>query len=207
MNVARQENKLLTDEELWEIPEVPGKRFGLVGRVLVEAPGAELQHGKLTIALVRLLGPFVSDRKRGAVFADGVGYAIQRGPDQLRIPDVSFTAASHISDEGLLEGFWYGTPYLAVEIVSPNDRATDVDEKVVGHPQAGAQLVWVLWPRRRGGNARDLKPDEELTGGAILPGFRVKVSESFSGQSNSKARALRDYTPRSNQVALQLQPS
>ncbi|MEJ7653157.1 MAG: Uma2 family endonuclease [Chloroflexia bacterium] len=36
-------------------------------------------------------------------------------------------------------------PDLAVEIVSPNDRADDVRE----YQQAGVRLVWVLWPQRR----------------------------------------------------------
>jgi len=47
--------------------------------------------------------------------------------------------------------------------------------------------VWVLWPRSRavtvyeaGGVVRELGAEEELEGGEVLPGFRVKVSDLFA---------------------------
>jgi Uma2 family endonuclease len=77
-------------------------------------------------------------------------------------------------------------PDLAVEVVSPNDRANDVQEKVGEYLAAGTRLVWVLWPRSRSvsvhagrGVTHELGPDEELDGGEVLPGFRVRVANLF----------------------------
>jgi hypothetical protein len=48
------------------------------------------------------------------------------------------------------------------------------------------RLVWVLWPKSRtmtvywpDGTARELGPDEKLTGGDVLPGFEMTVSDLF----------------------------
>ena len=185
MSVTGQEKRLMTAEELWELPEAPGKRFELVRGELVEVPGAGYPHAELVMALLLLLHPFVAGRGLGRVFGDGLGYIIKRGPDLVRIPDVSFISRERIPEEGI-QGFVPFAPDLAVEIVSPGDRAEDVHEKAREYLAGGVQLVWVLWPRSRsisvhepGGVTRELGPDDELDGGAVLPGFRVRVAELF----------------------------
>ncbi len=78
-------------------------------------------------------------------------------------------------------------PDLAVEIVSPNDRADDINDKVHEYLEAGARLVWVFWPRRRAVMVHEpdqpiheLGPDDFLDGGDVLPGFRVRVADLFA---------------------------
>src|SRR3954452_8724387 len=46
-------------------------------------------------------------------------------------------------------GYWLGAPDLVVEVISPNDRYTDVDDKVATWLDHGAQLVLVINPRWR----------------------------------------------------------
>lgn len=74
-----------------------------------------------------------------------------------------------------------------MEVVSPNDRAEDVQIKVREYLDAGTHQVWVLWPRlrlvtvhERGGGYRELGLADELDGGAVLPGFRARVAEVFA---------------------------
>ena len=123
----------------------------------------------------------------GLVLNDGVGYILDRDPDLLRIPDVSFIAWARVPDEDIPEGFWPGAPDLAVETVSPHDRANDVHDKVREYLESGTRLVWVLWPKPRSvtahtpdGVTRELDSDDELLGGDVLPGFRVQVAELFA---------------------------
>ena len=59
-------------------------------------------------------------------------------------------------------------------------------ERVRDYLAAGTRLVWVLWPKSRtvtvywpDGTARELGPGETLTGGDVLPGFTVAVSDLF----------------------------
>lgn len=169
------------------MPEIPGKRFELVRGELVEAPGAGYPHAQLVIALVMVLRPFVVERDLGKVFADGLGYIIACGPDVVRVPDVSFIAKDHLPDEGF-EGYVPFAPDLAVEIVSPGDRAEEVYGKVREYLAAGTRLVWVFWPKHRAvsvhtreGDTRELEANDEIAGGDVIPGFRVCVAELFAG--------------------------
>jgi Uma2 family endonuclease len=89
-----------------------------------------------------------------------------------------------VPEAGVPERFWEGAPTLAVEVVSPNDRADDIHDRVQDYLDAGSRQVWVLWPRQRSvsvhrpdADTRELGPDATLDGGDILPGFTVRVGD------------------------------
>ncbi|MDP9374478.1 MAG: Uma2 family endonuclease [Chloroflexota bacterium] len=178
--------QLVTAEELWAMPEKPGVRYELVEGELVEVPTAGALHNLIVGLVYKLIDAFVLQRDLGLTFSDGTGYVLHHGPDLLRIPDVSFVSWGRVPEEGVPEGFWPVAPDSAVEVVSPNDRADEVHDKVREYLAAGTRLVWVLWPKRRSvtahapdGVARELGPDDELDGGDVLPGFRVRVAALF----------------------------
>jgi len=75
---------------------------------------------------------------------------------------------------------------LAVEVVSPTDRAEDVMEKVLEYFQAGVELVWIIYPRLQLVyvyesliKVRGLTAADTLDGGNVLPGFRTPVAALF----------------------------
>jgi Uma2 family endonuclease len=178
--------QLMTVDQLWEMPEVPGERFELVNGELVELPGATLLHGLIAALIYRLIDSFASERGLGLTVGDGVAYALQRDPAIVRIPDVSFISRARVPGAGMLDEFVPFAPDLAVEIVSRNDRAMDVRAKVREYLAAGTRPVWVLWPDDRSVTAytadvapRELGPDGMLDGGDVLPGFQVRVGELF----------------------------
>lgn len=178
--------QLITAEEFWDTPDVSGRRFELIEGELVEVPGAGALHAMIAFALVRLLDQFVRQHDLGLVMPDGLAFVLRRGPDQIRIPDLSFVAWNRVPEEGIPEGYWEGPPTLAVEVVSPNDRADDIHARVQDYLEAGSSQVWVLWPRRRSvsvysrnEDTRELGPDAKLDGADVLPGFKVRVADLF----------------------------
>lgn len=178
--------QLITADELWTMPEVPGKRFEIVNGEMVEVPGTGAVHNWIMGTVYRLLFDFVMRNRLGLVFADGASYILRRNPDQLRIPDVSFVANRHVPASGMPKGYWQQAPDLAVEVVSPEDRASELRAKTRDYLDAGARQVWVLWPDERAITVHtpdrvpvDFGPDDALDGGDLLPGFRVKVAELF----------------------------
>ncbi|HEV2107565.1 MAG TPA: Uma2 family endonuclease [Thermomicrobiales bacterium] len=180
---------LTTIEDLWEMPEKPGVRFELVDGELIEVPGAGVVHGLISALLYRLLYTFVEEHNLGIVLHDGVGFILASDPPRLRIPDVSFVSWRRVPLTGFPEGFWPGPPDLAVEIVSPHDRAEDVHAKVRNYIDAGSEAVWVLWPREQSVTvhlpdepARELLATDVLDGGAVLPGFSTRASDLFDVQ-------------------------
>ena len=54
-----------------------------------------------------------------------------------------------LNEIGESDGFAQGAPEIAVEIISPNDRYTEVEEKVEDWLNAGCRAVIVANPRRR----------------------------------------------------------
>ncbi|HTG15260.1 MAG TPA: Uma2 family endonuclease, partial [Blastocatellia bacterium] len=80
-----------------------------------------------------------------------------------------------------------GAPDLAVEVISPGDSYTEVEEKVQDYLRAGARAVWVVDPRRRTitvyrslTDITILTEQDELNGGDIVPGFTCRVAEIFA---------------------------
>ncbi len=175
----------LTAEELWTMPEVPGKRFELVEGELIEMPGTGALHGFIVKSILLLLDAYVKRQRLGIVLGDGISYILSRDPDIVRIPDVSFVCRSRIPDGGPPEGYWPFSPDLAVEIVSPNDRFSDVQAKVREYLAAGTRLVWVVWPEgrsvivHRADCVVELGPEDVLSGADVLPGFEVQVGQLF----------------------------
>lgn len=78
-------------------------------------------------------------------------------------------------------------PFLVIEVVSPNDRYSEIDEKVEIYLQDGVKLIWIIDPQRRKvtihapdlENPIVLKGDAVLDGGEILPGFQISLAKLF----------------------------
>lgn len=177
--------QLMTAEQFQEMPDDPGKRYELVNGEVVEVPFASHNHGRIAMALAYLLETFVRDHDLGEVLGDGNGFIITRGPDSVRGPDISFITKERMPEEAF-ESVIPFAPDLAVEIVSPSDRANEVSEKVEQYLSSGVRLVWVLWPPTRSVNVFGdgsvngvFHEDDELDGGDVLPGFRIRVGELF----------------------------
>jgi Uma2 family endonuclease len=71
-------------------------------------------------------------------------------------------------------------------VISPNDVAYDMNEKVEEYLSNGFPLIWVVYPKTRSveiyrgnGSVALLRDQDEITGEAALPSFRCKVAEFF----------------------------
>ena len=180
------EQKQLTATDVWNMPEVPGKRFELIDGELVEMPGAGMLHNLIAAIIYESIREVVRTEKIGYVFTDGLGFLLGGRPDQLRIPDVSFVSLENMPQDGVQEGYCPVSPDLAVEVVSPNDSAAALHDKVRDYLAAGTQIVWVVWPGDRtvtvhspDGLSRDISSDDELDGGDVIPGLTIRVAHIF----------------------------
>ncbi len=138
--------------------------------------------------LVWLLMAHVKPARLGRVFGDGVWYELVQLPRTVRMPDASFVRADRLPPEGLVPGVFKFSPDLAVEVLSPSERRSQIQKKVDDYLQSGTALIWVVDPRRRtvrivtAGTAEGLlREGDTLTGGQVLPGFSCEVAELFEG--------------------------
>ena len=107
---------------------------------------------------------------------------------------MSYISAERITADVELVGHCDIVPDLAVEVISPNDRYYEVEEKVDEYLKAGVRLVWVVDPlaktiriHRANGTVQDLNLTDELSGEDVVAGFLCPVSEVFRMPMKSKA--------------------
>jgi Uma2 family endonuclease len=173
-----------TPEELLEMAD--GHRYELIDGKLVERNmGAE--SSEVAANVIGLLHNHSRTHRLGKVFATDCGYQIfPDDPNKVRFPDGSFITTGRLPDNRAPRGHIRIPPDLAVEVVSPNDVAEDVETKRVAFLQAGTRLLWVIYPETRtvhvyriSGSFAILTDADELSGEDVLPGFVCRVAELF----------------------------
>lgn len=181
--------RLTTADELFRMPE-DGYRYDLVEGELRKMTPAGAEHGFLSSTIDWLLRDYVKRNDLGAVFGAETGFRIARNPDTVLAPDCSFVRKERIAAIGIPKEFYPEAPALVVEIVSPSDSAEEVDDKMQRWLLAGVEMGWVVFPRRRTvtvyrglDDIEVLSSDGILDGISVLPGFRYRVGDLFSGLS------------------------
>jgi Uma2 family endonuclease len=171
-----------------DLAALPNERdFELVHGELVErSMGTESAF--IAGRLFHLIFVYVELKCLGWAFSDGTGYVFPiKGEDTVRKPDVSYVSFRRLTPtEGLPKGYLKLAPDLAVEVVSPNDLAEEVDQKINDYLEAGVQLVWVVHPtsrtvtvHRSDNTTARVREAEYLDGENVLPGFQCKVADLF----------------------------
>ena len=170
-----------------ELPE----QYELVNGEVREIPPMGLYSAAVANRLNMHLSVYAMNRQTGLPWMDIV-YRLPLPEDRNRNrkPDVAFASFERWAEDRPLP--YRGNPIdvvpeLMVEVVSPTDTAEDVIDKAFEYLRAGANLVWVIYPRVRKLHAyshpsvppqvfgeRDLVEAPE-----ILPGFSVPLAALF----------------------------
>lgn len=175
---------LMTAEELARLPD-DGQRYELVRGELRTMSPPGFEHGGVTLRCGSSLLLHADAHQLGTVVTDA-GFRLATDPDIVRSPDVAFVTREHTDPAGRVRGFWVGAPDLAVEVISPNDLYSEVDEKVADYLEYGTRLVLVINPRRSTVAAhRPGQPvliyagNDVLDAEDILPGWKLSLPDLF----------------------------
>jgi Uma2 family endonuclease len=157
----------------------------LIAGEMVLEPLPKPLHGRLAARIAYLLQTYTKEHPLGEVLTPA-GFVLERSPDTVRGPDVSF-----VSEERYLASlesgiFFEGAPDLAVEVASPGDSRRKLGDKARSFLAAGTPLVWVVWPKRQtvdvhrpGMPVETVAISGVLDGGEVLPGFTLPVARIF----------------------------
>lgn len=165
------------DELLYEI--VNGQR--------VELPPMSAYATWLASCLQVRLGSYTWDKGLGVSVTEML-FVLNAERDLRRRPDVAFVSMARWPlDRALpMTGDWNVVPDLVVEVLSPNDVFKDVLAKVREYFHYGVQVVWVIAPEEQQvyvydapTHVRILTVQDDLTGGEIVPGFRMPLGQLF----------------------------
>ena len=181
------QTRLLTADEFFEWPDEPGMRQELIRGEVITMSLAGGEHGAIAMEIGRLVANHVKTFKLGSAYAAETGFIIERDPDTVRAPDAAFVRTERLAAiTNPKKNIPFG-PDLVVEVLSPNDRAHEVVEKVQMWLNAGSLLVWVVDPGSRtvtvyrpGVEPVTLGEYHQIDGGDVLPGFRCLVADFFA---------------------------
>lgn len=176
----------VTPDDLLEMGD-EGKVFELVGGELKEFLVSK-ESSRVAARVCTRLDNYCEPRGAGYVFPEGTSFCCF--PDdrtRVRRPDTSFIRLDRMPPAAYQdEGHCATVPDLVVEVISPNDNAGEVSEKLQQWLDAGVRVVWEVFPRSR--TVRAHRPDgtitlfrttDTLTADDVLPGFACPVADLF----------------------------
>ncbi len=176
----------ITAEALLQLPD-KNFRYELVQGELKKMAPAGHKHGQIAAKLTWRLAQYVEAHHLGVVYVAETGFLLATNPDTVRAPDVAFVSQKRIEAAGEVSGYWPGAPDLAVEVISPGDTYTEVEEKVFDWLEAGTKMVMIVNPRKRAVTVyRSLTAiitligNDTLDGQDVVPGWTLPIQQLFA---------------------------
>ncbi len=178
--------KTMTADDLFRMPE-DGSCYELVRGELKKMSPPGSQHGRITNNVSFFLTQYVRNKNLGTVYTAETGFKIASNPDTVRAPDVAYVNQEWFQRVGDIVGYWPGAPDLAVEVISPNDIFTEVEEKIFEWLEAGTKLVIVVNPPKKivtvyrsRTDIAMLTENDILDAGDVVPGWSVAIKDIFA---------------------------
>ena len=190
LEITLDEFELLSSEEY---------RNELSRGYLVREPRPGVRHNDVAAEIYLRLRTHVTAHDLGSV-EFGSGYILEHSPATLRAPDVSVVSKERLPAERPTR-YWMVAPDLAVEVLSPSNKASEIERKVLEYLEAGTSVVWVVDPQLRiariyrGNDARLVREGELLSAEEVLPGFAVLLREVLPPNDAPPARFAHDAAP------------
>ena len=177
----------MTAEDLASLPSGMGKRYELVEGELVEMAAAGGKHGHVAGNFLGRVFAYLENNPIGQVLTAETGFYTRGDENTVRAPDMAFIRSEQIPESGIPDGYLHIIPDLVVEVVSPTDRAAEVEQKVQEWLTFGVRLVWVAYPSTQRvmayqaglTNVAILNERDALDGRDVLPGFSQKAGVFF----------------------------
>ena len=144
------------------------------------------EHGEIAAKLLVRIANYVEQQRLGKTFAAETGFLIRQDPDTLLAPDVSFLSFDRLGGIGRYPGYLPLAPDLVAEVVSPNDRSSDVENKARMWLEAGVRIVLVVDPQSatirdyRSADSIQVHSEGFVDLNDVLPGFQLEVAELFA---------------------------
>jgi Uma2 family endonuclease len=179
-----QTETLVTGDDLLAMGDI-GPCELVEGRIVRMSPTGD-PHAGYESNFDEYIKAFVRQHRLGKVRVGEVGIYTRRHPDTVRAADVAFISNERYAQRQQRHGFLDVAPDLIVEILSPDDRWSDVTQKLREYFGIGVRLVWVADPEtktiyayRSLTDVREFGESGTLAGDDVLPGFSVPVASLF----------------------------
>jgi len=173
---------LMSGIEFDALPYEEGRNWELLGGELIPMPSPTFEHQLLVQRLqMVLMLHFTANPNQGLSVSD-VEFAL--GKDHRMRPDVLILLAERLASVDIEKVPVPGAPDIAVEVISPSERAVHTQAKLEAYLRLGAREVWQVYPKsksviiHRGNSSTTLGVGEVITT-PLLPGFSLDTKKLF----------------------------
>jgi len=177
--------RITTATELLSLPRGEFRYELIQGELRTMSP-AGFEHGVIAQRLGARMQMYVEEQDLGTVPTAETGFVLERDPDTVRAPDVAFVSKEQLDRCGMTKAYFPEAPALAVEVVSPDDTAEEVDSKIRDWLAAGTKLAWVIYPKGRTvtvyrslDDIQVLSEQDLLSGESVVSGFECAIADLF----------------------------
>jgi len=178
--------QLWTEADLQTLPD-DGYIHEVVHGELVMSPKNDFYHGEICTRLSTELNIFVTQERLGVVLDSSTGFWMNN--QNCRAPDISFVTKERLALLGFKRStrrFFPGAPDLAVEVLSPNNTRSEIDERLRDFFASGTQIAWIVNPDAECVEVCHsftqrmlLGSGAVLDGEHLLPGFQYPITDLF----------------------------
>ena len=175
----------ITYEEYLKGPEIK-QRYEIVDGKMIMPPSPSTGHQRLLKRVFLLLDPYISEQQLGEVLFAPLDIVIQREPLRTRQPDLLFVSAARA---GIVGQVIEGAPDLCVEILSPSNSRSNMEEKLADYARLGVEECWLVSPEALSVEVIELSEGNwqrigifglgDRVQSPVLPGFNLAVAQVF----------------------------
>ena len=144
------------------------------------------EHGNIAARIAARLVVHVEQYDLGKTYAAETGFLISTSPDTVRAPDAAFVSNERLAKAEPTCGYLQLSPDLVVEVISPNDRFSQVEAKAADWLRAGTEIVLVADPENlvlkvyaKDSGIRTLGQGETFSAGDVCGNWQLTVNDAF----------------------------
>ncbi|MGI8908873.1 MAG: Uma2 family endonuclease [Candidatus Sumerlaeaceae bacterium] len=163
-------------------PGMPYKCTELIEGELVVCEPAGKYHNRIASKFLFVFYEFCKSRPDLDYGNDNEGFVVQRNPDTLLSPDACLFRKRPETNSVWMEF----APEIAVEVLSPTNRRTEIAYKRQKYFGAGGEQMWIADPENqtleicfRNGTRMLVEGEEVVNGEGIAEGMEICLREIF----------------------------
>lgn len=184
-------NSPITPEQLLSLPDSKGLEI-VAGKIVEKR--MRYESSELAARLTVILGTFLLQHRLGRITSTDAGFqCFPNDETKTRKPDLAIVLDARLPRSQRVGAYCKVAPDLAIEVLSPNDEAEEIGDRVEDFLSAGTSLLWIVDEFMRqvivysaSAPPRIFTLQDEITAEPVLPGFRCLVSEIFEGIPRAK---------------------
>jgi len=173
----------ITGAQFDAMPYEDGRRWELINGELIPVSSPTPRHQDIVFEILLAVRRYLQQsRIQGLAYQD-VEFALTDN-DRVR-PDVAVVLGEKANRLDPDKVPIPGAPDIAIEVISPSERASDSRDKVLAYLRNGTAEVWQVYPKsrtvliHRGEIARSLEWSQPIETD-LLPGFALQLASLFA---------------------------